>query len=759
MKKQQVRTNLTLLAAALAGIAWHGAQAQSASKDGTVDANAIQEVIVTAQRTAAPESKTPVAMSVLTGEQLGKLGLDDPMAIGDRLPNTYLHYANDGLRITIRGVSNADNTEKGDPSAAFMIDGTYVARPQSQTVPFYDVDRIEVLRGPQGTLYGRNTTAGVFHVISKAPVPYFEGEAHAEIGAYNTRKAGAMVNVPVNDALALRAALSANRRDPYLRNAQGTPYHLGLERDDWAARLSAKLGLGGVLGGAMGPESSLLLRYERQQDDANNDDSVADTNFFRGAAQGKPVWFDAPASQRLTNAFIAPNMHTEQGYTHKTVSALSAELNWDLGPVTATWLGSHRDFSTDYLYNYYYRVLPTLAIGVRLNFDGDYNQDSHELRFATKPGGRLSAQGGLYWFREDATNHYVYRDMEPIGLTPYYVWDIVPSVSRSRALFGQATYAVTDALRLTFGARYNQDAKSRVGTTGYQQARSFNPATDLRALVHGEMATHKTTWRLGADFDLAPSTLLYGSIATGFKAGGFNDGCVAGETQIGVRCNALSAIPASDLVYAPETVRALETGLKTRFWQNRASLNLAAFHYDYRNLQLSAVAFHNGSPVFVTSNAGQAVVNGLETEGQARVTPRDRIDYALSFLDAHYVQYAPDGVHSWAGTKLDRTPTRTLSLGWEHRFDLSGGALVAGVHSRAASGILLTVPTKSLVYRVPGHTESDLRLAWEPSGAAWTLAARVRNLENKVYPTHVNSFGMALPGEPRTADLRFDYRF
>lgn len=755
MNKHHVRPHPTLLAVALAGIAWN-AQAQSVTQ--AVDAG-IQEVIVTAQRTAAPESKTPVAMSVLTGEQLGKLGLEDPMAIGDRLPNTYLQYANDGLRITIRGVSNADNTEKGDPSAAFMIDGVYVARPQSQTVPFFDVDRIEVLRGPQGTLYGRNTTAGVFHVISKAPVPYFEGEAHAEAGTYGNRKVGAMVNAPVNDVLALRAALTANRRDSWLRNAQGTPYRLGYERDDWAARLSAKLGLGGVLGGVLGPDASLLLRYERQQDDANNDDSLPDTNFYRDAGQGNPVWFDAPAAQRLTNAFIAPNMRTEQGYTHKTVSALSAELNWDLGPLTATYLGAHRDFSTDYLYNYYYRVLPTLAIGVRLDFSGDYNQDSHELRFATRPGGRLSAQGGVYWFREDANNHYVYRDMQAIGLTPYYVWNIIPSVSRSRALFGQATYALTDRLRLTAGARYNQDSKSRVGTTAFQQARVFNPATDPRSLVHGEMSTHKTTWRVGADYDLAPAALLYGSVATGFKAGGFNDGCVAGEERIGVRCSALNAAPASELVYAPETVRSVEAGLKTRFWQNRASLNLAAFHYDYRNLQLSAVAFHNGSPVFVTSNAGQAVVNGIEAEGQARVTPRDRIDYAVTLTDAHYVRYSPDGVHSWAGVKLDRTPTRTLSLGWEHRFALPGGALVAGAHTRAGSRLLLTVPSKALRYGVPGHTESDLRLAWEPLGAPWTVQARVRNLENEVYPTNVNSFGMAYPGEPRTADLRFDYRF
>jgi iron complex outermembrane receptor protein len=753
MKKHRVRPNPTLLAAALAGIAWGTAQAQTATPGAAGDG--IQEVIVTAQRSAAPESKTPVAMSVLSGEQLGKLGLDDPMAIGARLPNTYLEYGYDGLRITIRGVSSADNTEKGDPSAAFMIDGVYVARPQSQTVPFFDVDRIEVLRGPQGTLYGRNTTAGVVHVISKAPVPYFEGEGYAEVGSYNSRKLGATVNVPAGESLALRAAVAANRRDPFLRNAQGTPYHLGMERDDWAARLSAKLDLDRALGGG----SSLLLRYERMQNDASNDENLPDTNFYRRDAQGQPVWFDAPASARLTNAFIAPNMRPEQGYTHKTTSALSAELNWNLGPAILTYLGSHRDFSQTYLYNFYYRVMPTFAIGVRQDFDGDYNQDSHELRLATRTGGRLNAQGGFYWFREDARNHYYYRDLQVIGLTPWYVWDIVPSVSRSRAVFGQATYGVTDALRLTLGARYNQDGKSRVGSTGYQQARAFNPATDLRALVHGELATHKTTWRLGAELDVAPAGMLYGTVSTGFKAGGFNDGCVSGDEQLGLRCGPLSAMPASDLVYAPETVRATEAGFKTRFWQNRASLNLAAFHYDYRNLQLSAVAFHNGSPVYVTSNAGQAVVNGLEAEGQLRPAAADRLDYALTFTDAHYVRYSPDGVHSWAGVKLDRTPTRTLSLGWEHRFGLPGGALVAGVHTRASSRAMLTVPSQALRYWVPGHTESDLRLAWEPLGARWTVQARVRNLENEVRPTAVNSFGMALPSAPRTADLRFDYRF
>ena len=182
MKNQRGRLTPDLLAMSIATIAWGTLTAPAwAQTDGT-ETSGIQEVIVTAQRTAAPASKTPVAMSVLTASQLDAGGFDTPGAIAAHLSNTYLENSYDGLRITIRGVSNADVTEKGDPSAAFMVDGVYVARPQSQNATLYDVDRVEVLRGPQGTLYGRNTTAGVVNVITKAPVARFEADVNATVG-------------------------------------------------------------------------------------------------------------------------------------------------------------------------------------------------------------------------------------------------------------------------------------------------------------------------------------------------------------------------------------------------------------------------------------------------------------------------------------------------------------------------------------------------------------------------------------------------
>ncbi|MRW89677.1 TonB-dependent receptor [Duganella sp. FT80W] len=711
----------------------------------------IQEVTVTAQRAPSLESKTPVAMTALDAAQLNEAGIDNPAALGARLPNVELDNAADGLRITIRGVSNADTTEKGDPSAAFLLDGIYIARPQIQNLSFYDLERVEVLRGPQGTLYGRNTTAGVVSVISKAPVNRFEASVATEIGNYGSRKASAMLNVPLNEALAVRAALAYNYHDSYLTNAQHTTHTLGKDRDDLSARLSAKW--------KINHDATLLLRYDHSQVDDNNDSFVPDTNFYRGVAGGHPVWNGADTGAQLTNRFVPPNAVPEQGYSHKTTSGIGADLTWDLGPATLYYLGAHLSYQHEALANFYYRVAPTLALGVRQNFSGDYTQNSHELRLASNGDGPLSTQGGVYWFRENSAQTYTFRDLEPLGLPPYYVFPHGPTVSTSKALFGQATYAVTDKLRATAGARYTEDDKSRVGSTNFQQGAVFNPATDFALLNAASLHTHQTTWRLGADYDLAPATLLYGAIATGYKAGGFNDGCLAGSVQLGLQCPAALAVPAQTLFYQPETVRSYEAGLKTRFWQNRATLNLAAFHYDYRNLQLSGVAFVTGAPRFVTANAGEADVKGLEAESQLALTAQDRINYALALLDAQYARYSPDGVHDWAGHHLDRSPAHTLTLGYEHRFHLAAGELAASLRARRSASSVIAVPTQLLEYRIPAYTESDASLHYRPRHGQWSVLARVKNIENKVRPIAIDSFGMTVPSDPRTVDLRLDYRF
>ncbi|MCC6070916.1 TonB-dependent receptor [Massilia sp. GCM10020059] len=738
----------------MSGIAWTAAHAQAvqsphagqAASDGQ-----IHEVVVTAQRMPSDESRTPVAMSAIAGERLREAGIDRPSDLSARLPNVHLDGAADGLKITIRGVSNADTTEKGDPSAAFLIDGIYIARPQSQNLPFHDIARVEVLRGPQGTLYGRNATAGVVNVISNAPVRKLEGAASVGAGNHGSRKGSAMLNVPVSAALALRAAVAYNKHDSYLDNAQGTPHALGLDRDDRSARVSARL--------ALGRSASLLLRHDRSTIGDNNDSFVPDTNFYLGVASGKPQWYGASTGQRLTNAFVPPNTVPQQGFSDKTTSGTAVDLSWDLGPVSLSYLGSHRDYQHDALANFYYRVAPAFALGVRQAFSGDYEQDSHELRVATNGSGPLTAQAGLYYFSEESNSRYSFRDLELVGLPPFYVFPTGPTLSRSRAVFGQATYSLTPQLRATVGARYTEDDKSRVGSTNFQQTPVFNPATDLRMLNAASLATHKTTWRLGAEYDVAPSTFVYGAMSTGYKAGGFNEGCLAGSSGMGMACPAALAVPAETLLYQPEQLRAYEAGLKTRFWHKRASLNVTAFDYDYTNLQLSGVAIVRGAPRYVTNNAGSASVKGLEVEGVVRATSSGSFNYALALLDAHYVSYMPDGVHSWAGEKLDRAPSRVVTLGYEHRFRAAGGELKAGLSARSASAYTIAVPSQLLQYPIPARTTADASLAFRPDRARWSVHALVKNIGDKVAPIAIDSFGMLVPSDPRTVDVRLDYRF
>jgi len=748
MKATPVRPAQKLLVAAVSGFVCGIAAAQvPPSAD---DGAAVPEVVVTAQRTESLASRTPLAMSVLSGEQLRDLGADGPGTIGPRLPNVYIDQAFSGLRLTIRGISNSDTTDKGDPSAAFMLDGVYIARPAGQSGNFLDIDRIEVLRGPQGTLYGRNTTAGLVNVISNLPTDRFEGALGLEAGTYNRRKVDGVVNVPVNDMLSLRAAVSTVRHDPYLKNGQGTQLRPGMDQDDRDARLSAKLKLG--------QDASVVLRYDYGQAEGNNDRFVPDTNFYTGVAGGAPAWRDSTTDERLTNSFVPRNIALVQGWQDRVTQGLSADLSWKLGPATLYYLVSHRKLDQEIRQNYYYRVAPTVALGVINNYDGKNEQDSHELRIATNGAGPLSAQGGLYYFSESSDTSYSFQGLQPVGLPPYYAFPL-QTEARSRAVFGQLTWRVQDDLRLTVGARRTEDDKDRVGSTDFQQGPVFNPATDRRLLNAAELSTARTTWRLGAEYDLLPATLLYGSLSTGYKAGGFNDGCIAGTTALGIGCPAAAAVSSSALYYQPEELRAYEAGVKSRLFGGRVTVNAAAFLYDYTNLQLSGTAIVSGAPRILTGNAGVARSRGLELDGEVRVGSNGRLSYGATVLDAHYVTYNPTAAVSWAGRKLDRAPSHVYTRGYEHRFGVFGGQLHAGVFSRRSADYAITIPSQLLEYRIPAHTTSDATLRYAPAGGMWSLLARVRNLENSVRPSIIDSFGMTTPTAPRTADLRLDLRF
>ncbi|MBN8847974.1 MULTISPECIES: TonB-dependent receptor [unclassified Sphingomonas] len=722
------------------------ALAQEAPGGTAGDAVANGDIVVTAQRVTSLASKTPIALSAIDGDALRNSGITNPTRLDDQVPSLSI-VRNNGLQITIRGVSSSDNTEKGDPSAAFLLDGVYLARPQAQEVSFYDIARVEVLRGPQGTLYGRNTTAGLINVITNRPSDHFEAAGNIGYGNYNSLQADAMINLPVSDLLSLRFAGAYDGRDSYLIQNVGTPHKIDPFKRNWSGRGQALF--------KFSPDLTLLIRADYNSMRGNGFGQVLGKNYYAPLAAGQPGY-----TNRL---YVGEGMSSEQlrQINFATVGDMAGrgstwgvdgELNWAFSGLAVTYLGSYREFRQ------YTDTTGFQGISYRSLATGLYKQVSQELRVATDGSGPIKAQAGGYYFREDSHNALELFNLLPAY--PYYAFLQGPTKSETIGVFGQATWNLTDSLHLTGGVRWSHDKKSRIGGSYMQKTLNFNPATDVFSPNNAETSSEKVTWRVGVDYDLDNRTLLYASVATGYKGGGFNGGCLATAP------NCPNPRTRTYLFYAPETLTAYEVGLKTRFADNKVRLNASAFYYDYDNLQVSSIINDNGAPRQFTTNAARARVKGVELETTITPSPRNRVDASFTWLDAEYASYFPLGVGNapdFKGRPLDRAPRVVATAGYSYTLPLAnGGSLMASVRSRLSSEYFMTAQAVGAQYRQPGYTRTDLTLRYQAPGDKYYVQGFWRNLENKVVATNISlSSGTLLvtPSDPMTYGVQAGFRF
>jgi iron complex outermembrane receptor protein len=703
------------------------------------------DIIVTANRTESLASKTPVALTAVSGQALSAAGITNPTTLAEQVPNLSIDRAN-GLQITIRGVTSTDGTEKGDPSAAFMADGVYIARPQAQEVSFFDIARVEVLRGPQGTLFGRNTTAGLVNVITNKPkLGVVEGSVDLGYGNYNTQQASGVINLPVGEIVALRLAANYDRRDSFLNEGANFKTSLDPYKKNASVRLSALIDLG---------RGELVLRGDYSSIKGVTTNVVPTQQFFANfntsGVDPSYIADDRDVTKLLTLNIPFAGTHFRDDYSW----GLLADLNYDLGPVSVNYLGSYRRFSRRE------DGVSELAgvAGIQNTFSGKYWQTSQELRFSTNADGPLKAQAGAYYFKEQSgIGFYLLGLLSPMPGTTGYAFGFPqdPTVAESYAFFGQATYNLTDRLHLTGGIRYSHDLKSRVGFTVMCGSTACNAATDVKTPNVAKRNFSKTTWRVGLDYDVNDRTLLYGVVATGYKAGGFNDGC---ETGTGTGCT----LPAAALYYDPETLTSYEIGLKTRFADNAVRLNLAAFHYDYSGIQLSQLSTVCGGPCQVTTNAAKAKVDGVEAEGVIQPARNSKFDFSVAWLNARYAEFLPQPTVNWAGKKLDRSPEWTFTAGYTQTFELSGGGNIqAGVRTRVSDSYRLAALGTLNQFRVPGYTKTDVTLTYNAPDNRWYVQGFGKNLENAVVVTTAASgtFATVAVADPRTYGVRAGFKF
>lgn len=713
------------------------------------------EIVVTATRVETRLSKTPVAVTAITGKQLAESGITSTIGIADQAPNLQINRSNGGLQITIRGVSSNDTQEKGDPSTAFLLDGIYIARSQAQEAGLFDIARVEVLRGPQGTLYGRNTTAGVINVISNKPTGETHAAVNATIGNFGTKQFDAMVNVPLADTLWFRAAAQYDNRNSYWLERANPVYKLSDYKKDFSFRAQ-------ILG-RPSDTFDFLLKFDYADLRGSAYDQLDQDSFYSSTAGRNPRYLNprADVARRITNNLAQPDVTANKSL------GVSGEFNLDLGPVTATYLASYREFRENIRSSRDINTTPAQNDRVTR-----FEQFSNELRFATSGDGPFKLQAGAYYFHERNILNIRIKNVDasilglPLSIPPGIPVDLVtnstPAKSTSYAVFAQGSYALTSNLRFTAGVRYSDDRKSREGifTIGPFPSPPL-PIKSIDFTRAAKISSSKVTWRLGLDYDLNDATLLYATASTGYKAGGFNDGCEASAVVEGVGCPVPT--PTAELYYKPETLRAYELGVKTGLLNDRMRVGASAFYYDYTNLQLLAKDNRpGGQALFV--NAPKANVKGLELEAMG-MFGRHGFDVSATYLDAHYGDYFPLPGINFNRLKLNRSPDFTLTAGYRFTQPVGDGSIVASIRTRYSAAYYISDFNNAFQFKQPGYTKTDASLTYNAPDERFYVSAFVRNIENRIEVTAIEPGplpgvkGSVSGGAPRTFGVRLGVKY
>ncbi|HWA62790.1 MAG TPA: TonB-dependent receptor [Caulobacteraceae bacterium] len=614
----------------LSGLSLGGA-ACADTADAALDGGAsVNELIVTARRTQERAIDVPIPLSVLSGESLERTGGYTLADIQNRVPNLVAFNANPrNSSVGIRGIGVSSASDGLDTSVGIYLDGVYLGRPGMALADLIDVEQVEVLRGPQGTLFGRNSSAGVINVTTRKP-DFTPGAAlEASFGDYAYRQIRGTVTGPIVPGL-LAGRLTAFRtdRDGVLENR--TTHLAGNSIGRSGARLQ--------LLGTPSPRLSERLIAEYSDENDTCCVSVLASAFAPGlsATTGRTLAaFSAlgyvPAASRGFTLNNAPQrMRTEQ-------QSASAEVNWDLGFADLTSISAWRYWHFDPLQDSDGTPLDIIQVNAANTRD---HQISEELRLASKPG-RFSWQAGFYLFRQTLKDHYVLNQFgtdasafyttyvrlanpaaAAIVIAPgsQYIGDTLARTD-SVAAFGQANYKLTDRLTLTGGVRFTHDERhgiSDTSTLGTPYA-----ATSLPFHYNVTVSSGNWSYLASASYRLGAHGSVYGSYSTGYKAAGLN-------------LNA-AVTAGSPLVLQPETVRDGELGIKQRLFGDRLDLDANLFWTELKGLQAN-IAPPNGAKAYL-ANVGDIRARGVEAEVDWRIDGHFEISANGSYNDAHYTAY------------------------------------------------------------------------------------------------------------------------
>lgn len=596
-------TYRALCAPLLGALASGGAVAQpvTAANDGLI------EIVVTAQRVAQAESNVPLAVSALTGEQLRERNYDSLEDFKGAVPGLQVNNYAGEARINIRGIGMNSLSFGVDSQVAFSLNGVYLSSARVADQAFLDVERIEVVRGPQGTLYGRNATGGAINVITNRPKDEFESWVQLSYGNYNDIASKAVLSGPlVGDTVLGRLAISTENHDGYALNLYNGKYY------DNANTQTVR----GTLVFNFSPDLTLdlIADFHRAQDGDNAGHLIGESPGFpilTGVTLGGhtvPLDSNGQAiDPRLLNINTIP-LNDQKSW------GAAADLTWKIDQaLTLKSITGFRKENVQLTLDFDETETPfdsTVPGKDFAGYEGD-RQISEEVQLLGNYA-RVNFVSGLYYFNDKVDPGYFWLGLN-FG-TPSF-----PFVNATRlggttttdayAAFGEATFKATDKLNLTAGVRYSHEKRS---ATSLEMVPSF----DLTVTDAASKSFHDVSPKFSIDYHFTDGLMTYLTISKGFQSGGFD----------------ISAQPPL-VAFEPETVWDYEAGLKWRTKQ--VSVDLSAFHYDYTNLQVAQIV--NGLPA--TTNAADSKIDGAELEATVQATPAFQITEALAYLHARFTKF------------------------------------------------------------------------------------------------------------------------
>lgn len=691
--------------------------------DDSSSSGQLEEIVVTAERRTESLQSVPISATVLDSQELTRRGITDFRDLQTGAPGLSIAPAGNGESfVTIRGVGTFQTAPTTSPGVAVYEDGVYLPIARLSGDSLFDVGGVEVLRGPQGTLVGESSTGGA--ILLRSAKPTFDnlgGYFQQSVGNYRAFRTEAALNVPVSDVLAARASFFYETRKSFSRNlgaASGTSPS-NANRPGNINRYGLRLQL------AYAPTENLdiALRFSKY----NSKD-------------------DGPAIKPVANA-LDPSSVTLQDdpFTIAYDTAQRAEVD-----------GLRASAEINYITNAGFRIrsVSTYSDATLSNYgDSDYGRSavnasfiapnysaeaySQEINLISEGDGPFKWVVGGFFHHSDQPLTLIQLQAPAPGAAPIARLNIDLKVKKeSRAVFGQASYSITPDFTLTAGGRYTENDAPFVASTV-----AFIPGLGFVTLPSNSNAeSEKFTYRVAADWNVTPDVLIYGSYATGYKAGG---------------ANLSGFVPAPS--YAPEENKVFEAGVKSTLFDRHLRLNVAAFRQDYRNLQVQGTLA--GLPV--TINASRARIDGAEAEMSALFGGL-RIDGQLTYLDtstreAFTVPTGPVAV----GSKLPFTSEWSGSLAAQYTARLGAGDLTPRLQYTYASGqnVLLTPGPNTVTDK---RSTLDFRLTYLTGN--WMLEGYVNNLTDRTYVATIVPAGSVpvtglLYGNPREFGARATYRF